>query len=66
MTLTTIAWIDDSGSKSIDLEEFHQFFELRHTTFSDLVFSNLGKQTPARGVAFDGKMNAAVCLLVQC
>uniref|UniRef100_H3HCU7 EF-hand domain-containing protein n=1 Tax=Phytophthora ramorum TaxID=164328 RepID=H3HCU7_PHYRM len=48
------AAMDTDGSKSIDLEEFHRFFELRHTAFSDLVFSNLGKQTPARGVAFDG------------
>ncbi|KAL4133318.1 hypothetical protein PRIC2_003637 [Phytophthora ramorum] len=47
------AAMDTDGSKSIDLEEFHRFFELRHTAFSDLVFSNLGKQTPARGVAFD-------------
>ncbi|KAL4158162.1 hypothetical protein PRNP1_003941 [Phytophthora ramorum] len=51
------AAMDTDGSKSIDLEEFHRFFELRHTAFSDLVFSNLGKQTPARGVAFDGKMD---------
>ncbi|KAK1945821.1 hypothetical protein P3T76_002869 [Phytophthora citrophthora] len=47
------ARMDKDGSKTIDLEEFHQFFELPHTPYSDLVFSNLGKQLPARGVAFD-------------
>ncbi|EGZ17408.1 hypothetical protein PHYSODRAFT_499595 [Phytophthora sojae] len=56
------AAMDKDGSKSIDLEEFHQFFELSHTTFSDLVFSNLGKQTPARGVTFDGSAHNAYFL----